>query len=145
MSCLRTQGGLGSRSGVSPSPGPKPIHPRHSADTCLQRTPTLSTGHACVLSHFSRVQLFATLWIAPTRLLRPWNFPGKNTALGCHFLLQGIFLTQGLNPCLMSHALAGGFFTTRATWEARGLARKPFFQIWNAPIPGEPAVGGGGF
>ena len=28
-------------------------------------------------------------------------FPGKNTAVGCHFLLQGIFLTQGSNPCLL--------------------------------------------
>ena len=36
-----------------------------------------------------------------SRLLCPWNFPGKNTGVGCHFLLQGIFLTQGLNPCLL--------------------------------------------
>ena len=35
------------------------------------------------------------LW--PTRLLRPWDFPGKNTGVGCHFFLQGIFQTQGLN------------------------------------------------
>ena len=28
----------------------------------------------------------------------PPLFPGKNTGVGCHFLLQGIFLTQGLNP-----------------------------------------------
>ena len=27
-------------------------------------------------------------------LLCPWNFPGKNTGVGCHFLLQGIFLMQ---------------------------------------------------
>ena len=27
----------------------------------------------------------------------PWNSPGKNTGVGCYFLLQGIFLTQGLN------------------------------------------------
>ena len=39
------------------------------------------------------------LW--PTRLLCPWNFPGKNTRMGCHFLLQGIFLTQGLNLYLL--------------------------------------------
>ena len=32
-----------------------------------------------------------------TRLLCPWDFPGKNTSVGCHFLLQGIFLTQGSN------------------------------------------------
>ena len=34
----------------------------------------------------------------PTRPLDPWNFPGKNTGVGCHSHLQGIFLTQGLNP-----------------------------------------------
>ena len=28
-------------------------------------------------------------------------FPGKNTGVGCHFLLQGIFPTKGLNPCLL--------------------------------------------
>ena len=32
-----------------------------------------------------------------TRLLGPWDFPGKNSGVGCHFLLQGIFPTQGLN------------------------------------------------
>ena len=35
------------------------------------------------------------------RLLCPWNFPSRNTGLGCHFLLQGIFPTQGLNPGLL--------------------------------------------
>ena len=38
------------------------------------------------------------LW--PNRLLHPWDFPGKNTGVGCHFLLQEIFPTQGLNPGL---------------------------------------------
>ena len=33
-------------------------------------------------------------------LLCPWNSPGKNTGVGCHFLLQGIFLTQGSNLSL---------------------------------------------
>ena len=31
----------------------------------------------------------------------PWNFPGKNTGLGCHFLFQGIFPTPGLNLRLL--------------------------------------------
>ena len=39
------------------------------------------------------------LW--PTRLLCPWDSPGKNTGVGCHFLLQGIFWTKGLNPGLL--------------------------------------------
>ena len=38
-------------------------------------------------------------WLA--RLLRPRNFPGKNIGVGCHFLLQEIFLTQGSNPHLL--------------------------------------------
>ena len=38
--------------------------------------------------------------LQPTRLLCLWDFPGKNTGVGCHFLLQGIFLTQGLKPGL---------------------------------------------
>ena len=38
--------------------------------------------------------------------------------MGCHARLQGVFPTRGLNPRLMSPALAGGFFTTSATWEA---------------------------
>ena len=36
--------------------------------------------------------------LKPIRLFCPWDFPGKNTGVGCHFLLQGIFPTQGLNP-----------------------------------------------
>ena len=34
-------------------------------------------------------------------LLCPWDPPGKNSGMGCHALLQGIFLTQGLNPPLV--------------------------------------------
>ena len=34
------------------------------------------------------------------RFLCPWNSPSKNTGVDCHFLLQRIFPTQGLNPCL---------------------------------------------
>ena len=45
----------------------------------------------------------------PARLLCPRGSPGKNTGVGCHFLLQGIFLAQGWNLHLLN---AGGFFTT---------------------------------
>ena len=49
------------------------------------------------------------LW--PTRLLCPWDFPGKNTGVDCHFLLQGIFPTQGPNPCpLRWHVLLTSSF-----------------------------------
>ena len=50
-------------------------------------------------------QLYPTLWnphgLYPTRLLCPWDFPGKNTGMGSYSLLQGIFLTQGSNPSLL--------------------------------------------
>jgi len=39
--------------------------------------------------------------LQPTRLLCPWASPGKNTGVGCHFLLQGIFPTQGWIPSLL--------------------------------------------
>ena len=42
---------------------------------------------------------------------------GKNTGVGYHFLLQGLFPTQESNPCLLVSCLAGGFFTTSTTWE----------------------------
>ena len=42
-----------------------------------------------------------------------WDFPGKNTAVGCHFLLPGLFPTQGSEPeALVSPALAGRFSAT---------------------------------
>ena len=39
--------------------------------------------------------------LLPSRLLCPWDFPGRNTGVGCCFLLQGIFSTQGSNLCLL--------------------------------------------
>ena len=41
-----------------------------------------------MLSHFSRVRFCVTPWTAATRLPCPWDSPGKNTGVGCHFLLQ---------------------------------------------------------
>ena len=40
--------------------------------------------------------------LQPVRLLRPWDSTGKNTRVGCHVFLQGIFPTQGQNPCHLS-------------------------------------------
>ena len=39
--------------------------------------------------------------LQPTRPLCPRDFSGKDTGVGCHFLLQGVFLTQGLNSHLL--------------------------------------------
>ena len=52
-----------------------------------------------------------TLLCITTRLLCPWDLPGKTTGAGCLFLLQGIFLTQGSNPGL---CIAGRFLVSSA-------------------------------
>ena len=53
------------------------------------------TNHACSVS--SRVWLFAPHGLQSTRLVCPWDSPGKSTGVGCCFLLQGIFPTQASN------------------------------------------------
>ena len=50
-----------------------------------------------------------------------WDSPGKNTGVGCHFLLQGIFPTQESNPCLL-HSLH---------WQGDSLALTPPGQPWS--------------
>ena len=55
-------------------------------------------SYKCVCMLLSCVRLFLNPWMtAPPRLFCPWGFSGKNIGLGCHFLLQGIFQTQGSN------------------------------------------------
>ena len=54
-------------------------------------------GYVMVVYLLSRVLLLWSHGLQPAGFLCPWDFPGKNTGVGCHFLLQGIFLTQGLN------------------------------------------------
>ena len=61
--------------------------------------------------------------LQPTRLLCQWDFPGKNTGLCCHCLLQGIFLTQKLNLYLCVSCIADGFFTTAPS------GKSSFFKI----------------
>ena len=65
----------------------------------IQKTKIMASGSISSVQLFSRVWLFVTSWTAAHQA-RPRNSPGKNTGVGCHFLLQGIFLTQGLNPGL---------------------------------------------
>ena len=65
-----------------------------------------SHGACTQLSLLMRVcsVMFDSLWyygLQPTRLFCPWDFPGKNTGAGCHFLLVGIFPTQELNSHLL--------------------------------------------
>ena len=76
-----------------------------SLDTCpclmqknWNKIPLSEDMHASILNIFF---FFLRLCGKPNRLLCPLDFPGKNTRVGCSFLLQGIFLTQGSNPGLL--------------------------------------------
>ena len=53
------------------------------------------------MKSLSHARLFVTPWTAARQATPSMGFPGKNTGVGCHFLLQGIFLTQGSNPDLL--------------------------------------------
>ena len=60
-----------------------------------------SDGMRCKCYLLSHVRLFVTHRLSPPGSSCPWDSPGKNTEVGCHALLQGIFPTQGLNLCLL--------------------------------------------
>ena len=68
-----------------------------------------------MLSHFSRIQLFVTPWTVAHQAPLSMGSPGRNTGVGCHVLLEGIFPTQGLNPCLLDLPL----------WQAGSLPLVP--------------------
>ena len=80
----------------------------------------------CVLSHSVTSDSWRTHGLYPTRLLCPWDSPGKNTGVGCHFQLQRIFPTQGFEPAsLVPPALEGVFFTN-------ALPEKPVYGSTNS-------------
>ena len=67
----------------------------------------------------SRVQLFVTPQPAARQAPHPWEFPGRNTGVGGHFLLQGILSTQGSNRSLL-HRQAD-------SWKVRGKSNSRLF------------------
>ena len=56
--------------------------------------------HMCAKS-LQSCQILRPYGLKPSRLFCPWDSPVKNTGVGCHFLLQGIFLIQGWSLCLL--------------------------------------------
>ena len=58
-------------------------------------------GELAFTYRFNCVQLLQPHGLWPTRFFCLWDSPDKNTGVGCHFLLQGIFLTQGSSPGLL--------------------------------------------
>ena len=74
---------------------------------------------ACVLSRFSHVQLFATLWTAARQAPLSLEFSRQEYWHGLLCPLPGDLPDPGIEPkSLRSPALAGRFFTTSVTWEA---------------------------
>ena len=84
------------------------------------------------------LQLSNSLQPQPTRLLCPGDFPGKNTGVGCHSLLQGIFSTQGSNPHLWHHLHCRWILYHWASLVAQGSVclqcRRPGFDPWVGKI-----------
>ena len=78
----------------------------YSPQGCKESDTTEATQHVgllavCVCAQSVISDSWRSYGLQPSRFLCPWDFPGKNTGVGCHFLLQGIFLTQGLNQHLL--------------------------------------------
>ena len=93
-----------------------------------------------------------SLWLyelQSSRFLCPWDSPGKNTVVGCHAFLQGIFLTQGSNSHLLRllHWQAD-FFTpeppekpaTQPHWGPNGDPERPWSQAAQ-PLTGYATLG----
>ena len=79
--------------------------------------------HVCVLSHVSRVQLFATLWTVAHQAPQSMGFSRQEYWSGLLFPTTGDVPNPGIEPAFP--ALAGGFFTTSTTWEAPLLHKLP--------------------
>ena len=72
-----------------------------------------------MLSHFSRVQLFVTLWTVACQAPMSTGFSRQEYWSGLLFPSPGDLPDPGIKPVsLTSPAVAGGFFTTSTTWEA---------------------------
>ena len=84
---------------------------------CIKNT--YPTG-LCMLSCFSHIWLFATLWTIAVRLLCSWDSSGKNTVVGCHALL--LCPDSEIQPVSLGPlTLADRFFTTSSIWEAHKI------------------------
>ena len=96
------KGGLGSQSCWEITDcGSKQLWPN---SCCLELSCYIDAHSLCVcmLSHFSCVWLFVTVWTVACQAPLSMGFSRQEYRSGCHDLLQGIFPTQGSNPCLLS-------------------------------------------
>ena len=73
---------------------------RKNKHSCIERGSGMTSPHPTIRHGVPPVCACSVARSCLT-LLCPWDFPGKNSGVGCHFLLQGIFLTQGPNLRLL--------------------------------------------
>ena len=83
--------------GDLPNPGIKPKSPALAGGFFTAEPPGNPVLSICLCVPAKSLQLCQTLWDPIPGSLCPWDSPGKNTGVGCHAFLQGIFLIQGLN------------------------------------------------
>ena len=109
------------------------VHPWHRL-TCNHIT---AISASILTGHPSGAMLFFSLSVmsnssatpkdcSPTWFLCPWDFPGKNTEISCHFLLHGVFPNQGSNQ----HLHCRRFFTSEP-WEAQVNVITPTLRLEN--------------
>ena len=72
----------------------------HTFWRCAVYTLSITNDTMLLCSH-SVMSDSVTLWTIAHQYPLLWDFPGKNTGLGCHFFLQGVFPIQGLNFSLL--------------------------------------------
>ena len=96
-------------------PFPSPVLKVKSESEVTQSCPTLSDPMDC----------------SPTRVFCPWNSPSKNTGMGSHSLLQGIFPTQGSN---LGHLHCKWIlYLLSHQDEVRDVPRRMYQEEWNQP------------
>ena len=85
-----------------------------------------------LLSRFSRVRLCDLMDGQPTRLPRPWDSPGKNTGVGCHFLLQCMKVKRVKS---LSHVrlLATPWISAHQAPPSMGFSRREYWS--GVPLP----------
>ena len=102
---------------------------------------------ACVLSCSVMSNSLQPQGLPPTKLLHPWDSPGKNTGMGCPALLQGIFPTQWSNPslphcrqilCLLNHQGSPNSLIVGVYME-KAMAPHSSTLAWKIPWMEEPS------
>ena len=131
---------------LSPHPGASVVWWINTQMRCSKTDNNLvarTRVHACMLSHFSGVQLFATLWTLACQASLPLRLSREEYWSGLPCPSPGTLPYPGIESVsLISPALTGKFFTTSAPWEAprtRVLPRysglPPMVLLWEDILP----------